>query len=205
MPLRLLNIKPGFNKQFTASGAEGQWIDGDFVRFRYGLPEKIGGWETLTSDKLIGAVRAQHIWADLNNRRYAALGSNAALFIYHEGVMYDITPIDTDLSQTGCDITTTTGSNVVTVTTPIAHNLVAGRIVTFENAGSFTSPDTDYVAADFDDVLFQIQNTTSSTFTILMPTAETGSGVTNDGTLDTLPYVYAGSTHTSFWIWLGSR
>jgi hypothetical protein len=47
MPLRLLNIKPGFNKQFTASGAEGQWIDGDFVRFRYGLPEKIGGWETL--------------------------------------------------------------------------------------------------------------------------------------------------------------
>jgi hypothetical protein len=86
MPLRLLNIKPGFNKQFTASGAEGQWIDGDFVRFRYGLPEKIGGWETLTSDKLIGAVRAQHIWADLNNRRYAALGSNAALFIYHEGV-----------------------------------------------------------------------------------------------------------------------
>ena len=44
MPLRLLNIKPGFNKQFTASGAEGQWIDGDFVRFRYGLPEKIGGW-----------------------------------------------------------------------------------------------------------------------------------------------------------------
>jgi hypothetical protein len=49
MPLRLLNIKPGFNKQFTASGAEGQWIDGDFVRFRYGLPEKIGGWETLTS------------------------------------------------------------------------------------------------------------------------------------------------------------
>jgi hypothetical protein len=49
MPLRLLNIKPGFNKQFTASGAEGQWIDGDFVRFRYGLPEKIGGWETLTN------------------------------------------------------------------------------------------------------------------------------------------------------------
>jgi hypothetical protein len=49
MPLRLLNIKPGFNKQFTASGAESQWIDGDNVRFRYGLPEKIGGWEALTS------------------------------------------------------------------------------------------------------------------------------------------------------------
>jgi hypothetical protein len=49
----------------------------------------------------------------------------------------------------------------------IAHNLDAGRIVTFDNAGSFTSPDTDYVPADFDDVLFEIQNTTTTTFTIL--------------------------------------
>ena len=43
--LQKLNFKPGFNKQATDSGAEGQWVDGDFVRFRYGLPEKIGGWE----------------------------------------------------------------------------------------------------------------------------------------------------------------
>jgi hypothetical protein len=46
--LKKLNFKPGFNKQTTASGAEGEWIDGDFVRFRYGLPEKIGGWRQLT-------------------------------------------------------------------------------------------------------------------------------------------------------------
>ena len=48
MPLKKLNFVPGFNKQVTASGAEGQWIDGDFVRFRSGLPEKIGGWKQLT-------------------------------------------------------------------------------------------------------------------------------------------------------------
>ena len=42
--LQKLKFKPGFNKQDTESGAEGQWTDGDFVRFRYGLPEKIGGW-----------------------------------------------------------------------------------------------------------------------------------------------------------------
>ena len=46
--LQKLNFKPGFNKQATDSGAEGQWVDGDFVRFRYGLPEKIGGWTQLT-------------------------------------------------------------------------------------------------------------------------------------------------------------
>ena len=47
--LQKLNFKPGFNKQDTESGAEGQWTDGDFVRFRYGLPEKIGGWLQLTA------------------------------------------------------------------------------------------------------------------------------------------------------------
>ena len=45
MPLKKIPIKAGFNKQDTATAAEGQWIDGDFIRFRYGYPEKIGGWE----------------------------------------------------------------------------------------------------------------------------------------------------------------
>ena len=60
--LQKLNFKPGFNKQDTESGAEGQWTDGDFVRFRNGLPEKIGGWNQLTaaSKTLPGAARRQH-------------------------------------------------------------------------------------------------------------------------------------------------
>ena len=44
MPLTNIQIAPGFNKQVTETGAKGQWTDGDFVRFRYGLPEKIGGF-----------------------------------------------------------------------------------------------------------------------------------------------------------------
>ena len=50
MPLNFVNIRPGFNKQITPTAAEGQYIDGDNVRFRYGLPEKIGGWEQLTAE-----------------------------------------------------------------------------------------------------------------------------------------------------------
>ena len=81
--LQKLNFKPGFNKQDTESGAEGQWTDGDFVRFRYGLPEKIGGWTEILSSKLIGAARAQFIWADLDGRRYAAIGTNKILVVYY--------------------------------------------------------------------------------------------------------------------------
>ena len=199
MALHLLNIKPGFNKQFTASGAEGQWIDGDNIRFRYGLPEKIGGWQSLVNQTIIGAARAQHTWSDVDGRRYAAIGTNKILAIYYEGEFYDITPIDTTLSQTACNITTTNGSATLTITTPAPHTLSIGDFITFENAGSFTSPDTDYVAADFDNVVFEIKTVpTSTTFTITMPTVEGGTGATNDGTLDLLPYVFIGPAFETF-------
>jgi hypothetical protein len=187
----MINIKPGFNKQVTESGAEGQWIDGDFVRFRYGLPEKIGGWQALVNSTLAGAARAQHTFSDLDGRTYAAIGTNKLLVIYHEGQFYDVTPIDTDKSQTGCDITTTLTSDIVTITTPTPHNLAIGDLVTFENAGSFSG--TSYTAADFDDVVFEVQTVpTTSTFTIKMPSAEATGSVTNNGTLDLLPYVVIG-------------
>ena len=53
--LQKVSFLPGFNKQVTATGAEGQWTGGDYVRFRYGTPEKIGGWDQLGEDKLTGA------------------------------------------------------------------------------------------------------------------------------------------------------
>jgi hypothetical protein len=56
MPLNLINIRPGFNKQITDTAAEGQYVDGDFVRFRYGFPEKVGGWSKITTDTLAGAT-----------------------------------------------------------------------------------------------------------------------------------------------------
>jgi hypothetical protein len=191
MPLKLLNIKPGFNKQFTASGAEGQWIDGDNVRFRYGLPEKIGGWQSLVNGTLVGAARAQHTWTDLEGRRYAAIGTNKLLVVYYEGDFYDITPIDTTKSQTSCTITTTNGSATVTITTPAPHNLVIGDFITFEN---FIQPaGSDYIPADFDDIVFEIQTVPSTTtFTITLPTAETGAGATAGTGVDLLPYVVIG-------------
>ena len=45
--LQKIGFAPGFNKQVTETTAEGQWDGGDNVRFRYGTPEKIGGWSQL--------------------------------------------------------------------------------------------------------------------------------------------------------------
>ena len=193
MPLRKVQFLPGFNKQQTASGSENQWVDGDFVRFRYGSPEKIGGWQQILTDELVGAARAIHSWSDLDGRRYIAIGTNKILYIYDGNDFYDITPFNTSIAVANADITTTNGSRTVTITTPSGHNLNVGDITSFQNAGSFTAGQTAYVASDFDDVLFEVQSVSSSTvFTILMPSAETGTGATNDGTLDTKPYYQVG-------------
>jgi len=194
MALVKIPFRPGFNKQITDTQAENVWVDGDNVRFRYGQAEKIGGWLQLNADSLVGVARSQLTFSDLDGRKYAAIGTNKCLYIYYSGQFYDITPIDPDRSQTGADITTTNGSTTVTITTVSSHNLEAGDITTFENAGSFTGGQTNYTATDFDDVLFEVQTVPSATtFTIQMPTAETGTGATNDGTLDVLPYIQIGS------------
>ena len=138
-------------------------------------------------------MRAIHTWADLDGRRFAALGTNKMLYVYDGNDYYDITPLDSSLNVAGCDITTTNQSDIVTITTPSAHNLEVGDILTFANAGSFTGGQTDYVAADFDDVLYEVQSIpTTLTFTITMASPETGTGATNNGTLDTRPYYKIG-------------
>ena len=103
--LQKVSFLPGFNKQVTPTGAEGQWTGGDFVRFRYGTPEKIGGWQQLGEHKLTGAGRALHHFDDNAGIKYAAIGTNRILYVYSGGQYYDIHPIENTI--TGCDFSTT--------------------------------------------------------------------------------------------------
>ena len=197
MPLAKYKIAPGFDKQSTPADAEGRWVDGDNVRFRYGEPEKIGGWSALVDKKLVGAARCTHVWADTAGKRYAAIGTDKVLVIYYEGAFYDVTPLETTNFQTGGDISTSSGSPTVTITTTGAHNLEVGEIVTFANAGGFTG--TNFTAADFDNKLFEVQTVpTTKTFTITMPSNESGTGVSNNGTIDVNPYEPIGPLNQTY-------
>ena len=191
MPLKKIPLKAGFNKQDTSTAAEGQWIDGDFVRFRYGYPEKIGGWEQLTSDNLAGAARAQLTWTDITGNRYAAIGTNKCLLIYFDGGFYDITPLGTAL--TGCTLTSTTGSTTVTVTKN-NHGLSVGDYIVFTSPSLAGGGVTTFSNANFTARPFEIQAVaTVNTFTVLMPVAEGGSGMGGGGsTITTTPYVNVG-------------
>jgi hypothetical protein len=190
MPLQKINFKPGFNKQQTATGAEGQWIDGNNVRFRYGQAEKIGGWEQLVASQIAGPVRDQHTWTDLNGKKYAALGTSKVLVIYYESEFYDITPINAD--QTGVTFDSTTGSATVTVNLT-AHGLIVGDYFKFKSVTLPGGGVTGYTTADFQTNVFEvISQPTANTFTITMPSNESGSGMSAQGSATLNSYITIG-------------
>ena len=177
--LRKVQFLPGFNKQLTETQAEGQWVDGDNVRFRYGSPEKIGGWSQLGENKLTGAARAMHHIVNSSGVKYSIIGTNRILYAYSGGVFYDIHPIKTTSTLTNA-FSTTNGSAVVTITFSTAHGANPGDIILLDNFTTIT--DSNFGASDFDDKKFMVTSTpTNDTLTITMPSNESGSGATTSG------------------------
>ena len=129
MPLTKLQIAPGIDKQNTEYGAEGRWVDGDNIRFRYGQPEKIGGWEKVTSDALLGATRAILTYSDLKGVNYAVYGTNKKLYAYSENTYADITPTRATGTGNITQFETTNGSTSVIVTDS-SHGALIGDFVT---------------------------------------------------------------------------
>ena len=113
--LQKVKFAPGFNKQVTSTEGEGQWVNGDNVRFRYGLPEKIGGWAQLGSVEMTGRNTAIHHFVNTSGIKYAALGGSSILYAYSGGIFYDIHPIKSTTTLTSA-FTTTNGSATVTLT-----------------------------------------------------------------------------------------
>jgi len=194
MALTKIKFAPGIDKQDTAVGAEGRWVDSDNVRFRYGLPEKVGGWQSLLNDTIVGVARKMLPFVDNDGNRYVAIGTDKFLLIYFEGQLFDITPLKADI--TAATIATTDGSATCTITTSSAHNINVGDIVLFDNV---TLPGgTGYTAADFEDKNFQVISVPSpTTFTITQSSNATGT-VATGGSITLKPYEPVGPAAQSY-------
>ena len=130
-----LALKPGIDKQNTEYGAEGGWIDSDFVRFRYGLPEKIGGWTNfnLAPTALVGQASDILTYNALDGSPYLVVGTTRKLYVYNGGQYFDITPIRATTSAGDVTFAAVSGSNIITVT-DVGHGAIVGDFVTFSGA-----------------------------------------------------------------------
>ena len=173
MPLTKLNFAPGIDKQNTEYGAEGRWIDSDNVRFHYGLPQKVGGWQKLIDDTLIGVARDIHAWTSLDGVRYTALGTDRKFYIYTEGTIADVTPIRKTTSSISNPFTTN-GTNNVTVT-DTGHQASLGDFVTFD---SFSAIDGLDMNAEFE--ITSITN--SNSYVVTQTSNASGSTAGGGGT-----------------------
>ena len=193
MPLVQYGFKPGIDKQNTAVGAEQRWVDSDNVRFRYGLPEKVGGWTSLVTDSIVGVSRKLHAFVDLDGNRYVAIGTDKFLLLYFEGQLFDITPVKSNLTINDLAFVDTEAD--VTATTSTSHGLAVGDIVQFS---STTLPaSTGFTTADFDDLNFVVQTVPSATtFTITM--ASNATSTTNGGGATITPYETVGPAEQTY-------
>jgi hypothetical protein len=193
MALIEYRFAPGIDKQSSDSGAENRWVDSDNVRFRYGQPEKVGGWSSLVTDTIVGVARAMHAFTDLAGNRYVAVGTDKFLLLYFEGQVYDITPLKTTL--TSATIATTNASPTCTITKS-THGLSVGDIVQLD---SVTLPSgTGYSDSDFEDKNFQVITVpTTSTFTITQSSNASGT-VSTGGSLSIKPYEPVGPRAQSY-------
>jgi len=134
MPLTVFNFKAGINKEETDYSNESGWVDGNFVRFRKGRPEKIGGWEKLSSDTYIGSARALHSWISLGGSRYLGLGATQKYYIEEGGTYNDVTPVR-KTSTNSITFAATDGSSTITATDS-SHGAVNGDFVTISGAAT---------------------------------------------------------------------
>jgi hypothetical protein len=193
MALTKIKFAPGIDKQDTAVGAEGRWVDSDNVRFRYGLPEKVGGWQSLLTDTICGVARKMLPFVDNDGNRYVAIGTDKFLLVYFEGQLFDVTPLKTSI--TGATLSTNS-TTTVTITTSAAHGINEGDIVLFD---SVTLPGgTGFSASDFEDKNFQVITVPSpTTFTITMGSAASGT-VSTGGSITLKPYEPVGPAAQSY-------
>ncbi len=177
--LQKIKFAPGFNKQVTSTGGESQWVNGDNVRFRYGSPEKIGGWAQLGSVDITGRNTAIHHFVNTSGIKYAVLGTNRILYAYSGGIFYDIHPIKATTTLTSA-FSTTNGSSVVTLTFSSAHNINKFDIILLDNFTSITN--SNFGSSNFDDNKFMVTTIPSTTtLTIDVGSNESGSGASTSG------------------------
>jgi hypothetical protein len=202
MALTEVKFGPGVDKQDTSVGAVGRWVDSDNTRFRYGLPEKVGGWASLLNETIVGVSRKMLPFVDRTGNRYVAIGTDKFLLIYFEGQLFDITPwrsgaVGVQVTFTSSTLATdSTSTKQCTITTTIPHGLIIGDMVVLDTV---TLPGgTGLSDVDFEDKLFQVLSVPSTTTFTIDSLNQASAVVATGGTMTVQPYAYIGPAEQTY-------
>jgi len=177
MPLQKILFKPGVNRENTRYTTEGGWYDCDKVRFRQGTPEKIGGWQRISSSTFIGVCRSLWNWVTLGFQNLLGVGTNQKFYIENGGVYYDITPVRAEVTLTNpfaTDTTTNSGGFTTVTVTDAAGGYTNGAYVTFYGASAVGG-----VTVNGE---YQLTYVSGTTYTILV-SGTASSSTTGGGTV----------------------
>ena len=179
MPLAKLQFRPGVNKENTTYSNEGGWSDSDKIRFRFGFPEKIGGWTRQSDYSFLAPCRALHSYVTLPGSLLMAVGTRFKFYINEGGFYYDITPIRATTSAGDVTFGATNTSSTIAVA-DTSHGAVSGDFVTFSGAATLGGVITAAVLNQE----YQITVVDENNYTIKARTVSTIASITDDGVLN---------------------
>lgn len=175
MPFQKLIFKAGINDERTSYSSENGWYEGDKVRFRQGFPEKIGGWNRISTSTFQGVCRSLMNWVTLSGFNLVGVGTNLKFYLEQGGAYNDITPIRATTTN-AATFAASNGSAVVTVT-DASHGASINDFVTFSDAVSLGGNITAAVL----NVEHQITAVTSANAYTITVSATANSSDTGNG------------------------
>ena len=185
MPLTKLQFRPGINRETTSYSNEGGWFDSDKTRFRFGFPEKIGGWVRYAINAYLGSARALHPWVTISGSQFLGVGTHLKYYVNEGGAFHDVTPIRATTTN-GIVFAATNGSSTITATDS-SHGATADDFVTLSGAVSLGGVITAGVLNQEYQVI-TVPN--ENTFTFAARKAETSiSSITTTEGLNPIPVV----------------
>ncbi|NBW13275.1 MAG: hypothetical protein EBR82_35230 [Caulobacteraceae bacterium] len=188
MTLQKFLLKPGVNRENTRYTTEGGWYDCDKIRFRQGTPEKIGGWQWISSNTYLGICRSLWDWVTLGGINLTGVGTNLKFYIETGGSYYDVTPIRAAVTLAANPISTQLNSSTVTIT-DANGGYTPGDFVTFYGAtavGGLTISGQ-----------YQIQTATASTYTIIAASTASSTAVGGGSNVRAIYQVNVGADFSS--------
>ncbi len=175
MPLSKLKFRPGINRDRTDLAQMGGWYDGNFVRFREGYPEKLGGWQAETFDRYVGEATKLFVYSTADGAELAGLATTKKIYVRAGTTLFDITPIRATFVSTATDncftTNTTAGTEGQVLVTIVGHGATTGDFVTFSGAAT-----TNGITAAQLNLNFEVTVLTADTFTIQTAGTATSAG-----------------------------